>query len=192
MGNEAAKTLRCLERSGNLHHYIKGDTLDIGAGRWPISVDGAKVTGWDLPEGDAQYLKGVEDDHYDTVFSSHTLEHMVNVPIAMKNWARVLKSGGYLVIAVPHFIWYERCLWPSRYNDDHKASFSKTWPEHIKRDHPHYTYFDMGGIIQGLGLEPVEYVTQIDGYNLTLLTNLEIDQTQGNAMAQIMMVFRKL
>jgi SAM-dependent methyltransferase len=62
----------------------------------------------------------VEDEKYDTVFSSHCIEHMRNPLEALLNWYRVLKPGGYLIVLAPEEDLYEQHNWPSLFNDDHK------------------------------------------------------------------------
>lgn len=108
-------------REGFFDKYCKGEGLDVGYGA-DIIVPGC--SGWDLRNGDAQYLDGVEDESFDFVYSSHCLEHMWDVRVALKNWFRVVRHGGYLIIAVPHRDLYEkkRAL-PSRWNGDHKHMF---------------------------------------------------------------------
>ncbi|MDC7279104.1 class I SAM-dependent methyltransferase [Butyrivibrio fibrisolvens] len=109
------------EREGFFEKYCQGEGLDIGCGEDPI-VPG--VSGWDILNGDAQYLNGIDDESFDYVYSSHCLEHMRDVRVAIKNWYRVVRKGGYLIIAVPHRDLYEKrkCL-PSRWNGDHKHMF---------------------------------------------------------------------
>jgi predicted SAM-dependent methyltransferase len=48
---------------------------------------------------------------------------MVDPQVALRNWIRVCKVGGYLVITIPDEELYEHELWPSHFNDDHKWSF---------------------------------------------------------------------
>lgn len=97
--------------------YLNGRILDIGGGQDPIAPE-AEV--WEVAQGDAQYLDCVEDEQYDTVFSSHCLEHMRSPLEALLNWYRVLKPGGYLIVLAPEEDLYEQHLWPSHFNDDHK------------------------------------------------------------------------
>ncbi|MCK7519146.1 MAG: class I SAM-dependent methyltransferase [Ignavibacteriales bacterium] len=40
--------------------------------------------GWDFEHGDAQYLSVLENEKFDFVYSSHTLEHMQDIAIALK------------------------------------------------------------------------------------------------------------
>lgn len=101
--------------------YCKGKGLDIGFGGDPI-IDGVDV--FDYEHGDAQYLTNVQDNQYDFVYSSHTLEHMCDLEITLKNWWRTLKPGGYLIIYIPHRDLYERKnTLPSNFNPDHKHYF---------------------------------------------------------------------
>lgn len=52
-------------------------------------------------ELDATNLEYINSDSYDIVLSSHNLEHIANPLKALKEWFRVLKPGGYLVIVLP-------------------------------------------------------------------------------------------
>jgi SAM-dependent methyltransferase len=86
------------------------------------------VRTWDRDDGDAQYLHGVPDAAFDFVHSSHCLEHMVDVAEALRHWIRVLKPGGYLIVTVPDEDLYEQGAWPSRFNRDHKWTFTMAKP----------------------------------------------------------------
>ena len=118
---ETYKSYRRRVREGFFEKYCTGDGLDIGYGA-DIIVPGC--SGWDIRNGDAQYLNGIEDESFDFVYSSHCLEHMVDVRVSLKNWYRVVKKGGYLIIAIPHRDLYEKKKrLPSRWNMDHKHMF---------------------------------------------------------------------
>jgi ubiquinone/menaquinone biosynthesis C-methylase UbiE len=128
---EQSKAAKRRFDDGNFHNrYFIGKGIDIGCGddnlgRLRHVFRGIQdVRPWDLPDGDAQYLESVSDNEYDFVVSSHCLEHMVDVRIALKNWIRVCKPNGYLVITVPDEEMYEQGIWPSQYNPDHKWSFT--------------------------------------------------------------------
>ena len=108
-------------REGFFEKYTRGKGLDIGYGGDLISPNAA---GFDFEHGDAQYLDEIEDEQYDFVYSSHTLEHMNNSGTALKNWFRVLKKGGYLILYIPHRDLYEKKkTMPSRFNPNHTAFF---------------------------------------------------------------------
>lgn len=108
-------------REGFFDKYCKGEGLDIGYGS-DVIMPGC--SGWDLRNGDAQYIREVEDESFDYVYSSHCLEHVWDVRVALKNWFRVVRKGGYMIIAVPHRDLYEKKNnLPSRWNGDHKHMF---------------------------------------------------------------------
>lgn len=120
-GGETGKAQTRRQREGFFEKYCRGEGLDIGCGNDPV-VSGC--SGWDLENGDAQYLLGVEDESFDFVYSSHCIEHMDDVREAIRNWFRVVRSGGYLIIYGPDRDLYEkRKKLPSRFNPHHKHMF---------------------------------------------------------------------
>lgn len=128
--NETSKA--CLRRYRDdafKMRYFVGDGIDIGGGTDSLALHldafplMKSVRTWDLPDGDAQYLDSVPDESMDFVYSSHCLEHMVDVRVALRHWLRILKPGGHLVVTVPDEDMYEHGMWPSVHNTDHKWSF---------------------------------------------------------------------
>jgi SAM-dependent methyltransferase len=113
-----------------IKHYFRGEGIDIGAGSDSLSAYAhafpfmRRVVAWDKEQGDALYMNGVEDGRYDFVHSSHCLEHLVNPMQAVARWLEIVKPGGYVIITVPDEDLYEKGLWPSRFNADHKFSFT--------------------------------------------------------------------
>ena len=83
---------------------------------------GVKV--WDLKDGDGQTMTGVPDEHFDFVHSSHCLEHLHDPEEGLRNWFRILKPGGHLIVTVPDEDLYEQGQFPSTYNADHKWTFT--------------------------------------------------------------------
>lgn len=51
---------------------------------------------------EATNLESIPSEDYDFVLSSHVLEHMANPVLALKEWVRILKSRGLLVMLLPH------------------------------------------------------------------------------------------
>lgn len=90
-GEETRKARARRLREGFFKKYCQGEGLDIGCASDPVTPN---CSGWDLPNGDAQYLKGIKDESFDFVYSSHCLEHMRDVRVALKNWFRVVRGGG--------------------------------------------------------------------------------------------------
>jgi SAM-dependent methyltransferase len=108
-------------REGFFERYCRGIGLDIGYGGDLLAPN---CRPWDIEHGDALHLRPLKDASFDFIYSSHTLEHMSDPSAALKNWWRVLKPGGYLILYIPHRDLYEK-KWglPSRWNPDHKFYF---------------------------------------------------------------------
>ena len=81
--------------SGFFERYCSGEGLDIGYGGDLLK---AGCVGWDWEHGDAQYLATVDDESFDFAYSSHTLEHLHDPAEALRNWFRVIRHGGYLIL----------------------------------------------------------------------------------------------
>lgn len=117
-------------RLNGLTDGLVGHGIDVGAGkdpfpwwRWFFSCRTWADT-WDLAQGDAHELEGVGDGVYDFLFASHILEHLERPGIALRNWVRVVRPGGVLLIAVPHRDLYEqKRRLPSRWNPNHRRFY---------------------------------------------------------------------
>lgn len=108
-------------REGFFLKYCNGKGLDIGYGGDLLAPN---CDGWDLEQGNAQYLNGVKPGSYDFVYSSHLLEEIPYPVAALKQWFAAVKPGGYLILFVPHRDLYEkRKRLPSRWNPGHKRFF---------------------------------------------------------------------
>ena len=51
---------------------------------------------------EADNLVGIPTESYGAILSSHVLEHIANPLGALMEWKRVMKTGGYLILVVPH------------------------------------------------------------------------------------------
>ena len=69
-------------KAGNTYRYQKGKT-----GKQYIS--------------EATELNSIADNSYDFILSSHSLEHTANPIKALKEWVRILKPDGKIVIILP-------------------------------------------------------------------------------------------
>jgi SAM-dependent methyltransferase len=52
---------------------------------------------------DATDLRGIADHAYDYLLSSHNLEHIANPVRALKEWMRVVKPGGAIIVILPDY-----------------------------------------------------------------------------------------
>jgi SAM-dependent methyltransferase len=115
--------------NGFMAKYLSGASiLDIGfRGGDPEAVpitESAIGIELDYPGYDGTHLP-FPDESQDAVLAAHVLEHIPNYQEVLREWHRVLRIGGYLVIMVPHRYLYERrCDLPSRWNGDHKRFYT--------------------------------------------------------------------
>lgn len=91
-------------------HYISGVVLDAGSGdgeRYKKFFKFDKYIKLDIgPNSGADILGSVENiplesNSVDSIISTQVLEHVKNPPKAIKEFYRVLKSGGYCLVTVP-------------------------------------------------------------------------------------------
>jgi SAM-dependent methyltransferase len=129
VGEEARKTLAAKLENGFFRRYMSGEhILDIGYRGYVDNVEpilpqaiGVEL---DYPGYDGRTLP-FPDCSQDAVYNSHCLEHISDFEQAIRDWHRVLKIGGFLVIVVPHqFLYEKRTNMPSRWNADHKRFYT--------------------------------------------------------------------
>ncbi|MCX8519664.1 MAG: class I SAM-dependent methyltransferase [Methylophilaceae bacterium] len=155
--------------------YFKGYGLDVGCGNDSLARYVSEffplvrnIATYDMPQGDAQKLVNVEDNSFDFLYSSHCLEHLRDAREALHNWIRVVKPGGYLVVQIPDEDLYEQGFWPSRYNGDHKITFTiaktKSWsPASVNVLDLLAQFVDQVAILQ-LGQEDAGYQYRLQPY----------------------------
>ena len=126
---EACKTIQAKHSSGFVARYLSGaNILDVGYRGYinnavPI-VPQAIGIDLEYPGYDGKPLP-FENNSQDAVFSSHCLEHIADYKGALREWYRVLRVGGFMVISVPHqFLYEKRSVRPSRWNEDHKRFYT--------------------------------------------------------------------
>lgn len=169
--------------------YFVGEGIDVGGGEdglgqqeWPRMTS---CRTWDVPDGDAQTLDSLADDTLDFLTSSHCLEHMRDPAVALRNWVRVVKPGGHLVITLPNEDLYEQGVFPSTFNTDHKGTFTirkaGSWSRRSMN------VFDLLGRVPGIQVLKVELIHH--GYDWE--ATRRHDQTQGAAECAIEIVLRK-
>ena len=126
-GNESAKC------KWDIVPFTRGQGLDIGCASFKpfqhfIGVDDCTDTrlfgNSIVPDVrcDARDLRIFSDGSMDFVYSSHTLEHIVDYKAALKEWWRVVRIGGHLVLYLPHKDFYPN-IGEFGSNQDHKHDF---------------------------------------------------------------------
>ena len=110
--------------------YTRGRGLDIGCGKYKafphfIGIDsGLQYLGQKVADiqADGRDLAMFADASLDFVFSSHFLEHVEDTVACLREWWRVLKVGGLLVLYLPHKDFYPN-KGEEGANPDHKHDF---------------------------------------------------------------------
>lgn len=166
-----------------------GKGIDVGCGRDILSKKVFKkitsIEGFEPEDGDAQHIHEYrEKESYDFVYSSNCLEHMDEPASALKSWYSLVKPGGYLIFTVPDEDLYEQGVFPSRYNDDHKWTFTiykqKSWsPKSIN-------IVDLVRELQGCKVLRILVADTNYDYSKS-----DVDQTRGKAEAFIEVVIQK-
>jgi len=185
--NETTK-LYAYRRQHGYERYLRGHGIDIGWGHdclSPALFPGiTAVDPYDRAQGDAHTCATIADGQYDFVYSSHCLEHLHNPWQAFAHWIRICKPRGYLVTAVPHEIFYEKCRWPSRFNRDHRWSWTLEWPSNLPRS-IHVPTF-VAQFMASVTL--VQAQTVLEHFDFT---RFKEDQTLGAGICQIEFVVQK-
>src|SRR5512137_2997249 len=77
--------------------YTRGRGLDVSGGTKAFPHFNVELQIGDL---------SAKDDSQDFVFSSHILDKVEDVRATLREWWRVIKPGGHLVLYLPHKLFY--------------------------------------------------------------------------------------
>lgn len=125
---EVVKSKKIWKKDGIEYRALQGKGIDIGCSNSPVFEN---VRCFDIEDGDANYITKYVNEQFDFVYSSHCLEHMHDPEQAILEWWKLVKVGGHLFFTVPDEDLYEQGVFPSRFNPDHKKTFTisktKSW-----------------------------------------------------------------
>ena len=129
VGFESRKSYAAKIASGFFEKYMSGpNVMEVGyrgyeEGNVPIVPQAIGVdVGYPGYEGATFPFA---DGSFDAIYSSHCFEHIPDWLGVLRDWYRLLKVGGYLVIVVPHQLLFERKRsLPSPINPDHKRFYT--------------------------------------------------------------------
>lgn len=128
VGTESSKTYQDKLDNGFFKKYMSGIGIELGYKGYTNTetlLETSLGIDLDTPNYDGKHIP-VGDNTQDYFYSSHVLEHIEDYKIAIKEWHRVIKPGGYIITVVPHRDLYEKKLeLPSQFNGSH-LRFYKT------------------------------------------------------------------
>ena len=159
-----------------LLRYCKGQGLDLGCGSKKIKDS---AIGCDLSKGEnsaADFSIDLEcgltlfaSDTFDFIFSSHYLEHTKSPRGLLREWWRVIRPGGNLVLYLPHADLYPR-MGMEGANPDHKNDFT---PEMILEMMEEFASFEI--LVNEIHAEGDEYSFELVFKKLASVPGLKID-----------------
>ncbi len=121
-----AQRRRCRESSEGLFDWdkiFKGEILDVGSGDDPLPG----AIPFNLPDGGGDDLtKYFPFTKFDVIHGSQVLEHAIDPVDMLRSWLACLKPGGYIVATIPDYELYEKSMFPSRWNQGHRSTWSMT------------------------------------------------------------------
>lgn len=197
---------------------LEGTGIDIGCGPDPVT---ATCKRFDMEHGDANQISKFVKEQFDFVYSSHCLEHMHQPKETIMDWWKLVKQGGYLFFSVPDEDLYEQGVFPSRFNPDHKATFTiskhKSWSDRsinvldlalslpnskivkLELQDTGYdrSYYRHGQSFRFNPYNGTSYRKRIKRKMIDLLQSIKlvsrvVDQTQSGALAQITCIVQKI
>jgi SAM-dependent methyltransferase len=129
VGTESRKSYAEKIENGFIERYLSGpDILEVGyrgyvEGNLPIVP---RAIGVDIGYPGYNGVKlPFADESFDAIYSSHCFEHIADYQAVLHDWYRLLKTGGYLIIVVPHqYLFEKKRRLPSRTNHDHKRFYT--------------------------------------------------------------------
>jgi SAM-dependent methyltransferase len=164
-------------REGFFEKYFQGCGIDIGCGCFPITKENCRLYDISLnPKHDASHMAEEKDESYDWVYSSHCLEHVDRPAEAVRNWWRILKPGGFLIVVVPDLVLFEKNRWPREKGYQHKFALSMG-------ERPVPAHFSLFRLLDALPMSQIKYIRTGDD---------SFDYDKGRGIGEIESVTWKL
>lgn len=118
-----------------LARFCNGFGFDIGPGYERIKTEAIGIgmaspaVTWQMDLDAPRFGECFADGICDYIFSSHCLEHVKDYRLALRQWWRLVKPGGFLVLYLPHKDYYPKVGYPGA-NTEHQHDFD---PDDILR-----------------------------------------------------------
>jgi predicted SAM-dependent methyltransferase len=130
--------------------YCRGQGLDLGCGGSKIRVDAIGIDLYNPMADmncDAQLLEQYPNEFFDYVFSSHLLEEIEDTESTLREWLRVIKRNGNLVL----------------YQADKNIYYPLGHPQCNFRHKHHFSWEDLWGILKRIdGVKLIHHNQKMD------------------------------
>lgn len=114
--------------------------LNVGCGKDVranyINLDTVKLPGVDVVH-DINKKFPFPSNHFDEIMANHIVEHVLDLTKLMKEFHRILKPGGRLIIETPHFTFANAYVDPT-----HLHFFAFNTFKYFVKGEPNHYYYD--------------------------------------------------
>src|SRR3954447_16870722 len=177
---------------GILADKPRGSLLDIPAGEGALAarlIDAGfdvrccdlypeifQLDGVDIHQGNLDAELPFSDQSFDYVTCLEGLEHIENPQQAMREFARVLKPGGHLIVSVPNILNVEeRLKWLLHGYTSHFKPISQAASERLRNEYGGRV--EIGAHVNPIGYSELRYVLEKNGFELL---NVHRDKPKRN------------
>lgn len=154
-------------------------TLNVGCGErtykeYPtgyncINYDARNIPGHTDVVGDVRDLSIYRDEHFDYILASDIIEHfpILETPMILKEWGRILKPGGIIEFRLPDLDAICRA-----YIEKRQDARLTSWLLYGGQDYPgnfHFVCFDrqfLNSVIVPIGFEEAEYINSGNNFEI--------------------------
>jgi len=162
----------------------RGNLLDVPAGQGALAarlIDAGfnvrccdlypqifRLEGVDIQRGDLDMALPFSDQSFDYVTCIEGLEHIENPQQAMREFARVLKPGGHLIISVPNILNIEeRLKWLLHGYTSHFKPISHEARERLRAEHGDRE--EIAAHVNPIGYSELRYILEKYGFEILRL-----------------------
>jgi len=164
-----------------LQNLPRGVLLDVPAGEGALAarlIDAGfevrccdlypeifRLDGVDIHQGNLDAELPFENESFDYVTCLEGLEHIENPQQAMREFARVLKSGGHLIVSVPNILNVEeRLKWLLHGYTSHFKPISQAASERLRNEYGGRV--EIAAHVNPIGYSELRYVLEKNGFEL--------------------------
>ncbi len=178
-----------------LESFPRGALLDVPAGEGALAarlIDAGyevrccdlypeifRLDGVDIHQGNLDAELPFGDKSFDYVTCLEGLEHIENPQQAMREFARVLKSGGHLIVSVPNILNIEeRLKWLLHGYTSHFKPISRAASERLATEYEGRV--EIGAHVNPIGYSELRHILEKNGFELLSVLR---DKPKGNTWA---------